>query len=107
MVVHVYRYPNLKSVRELNYKIGYGKLNQQRTALIDNAIVEQVCNSKIVLFCEGSVCFNLLLICDNVVIALGKYGIICTEDLIHEIMTVGPHFKQANNSLWPFRGHLD
>ncbi|RZC71234.1 hypothetical protein C5167_034413 [Papaver somniferum] len=24
---------------------------------------------------------------------LGKYGIICIEDLIHEIMTVGPHFK--------------
>ena len=66
MVVHVYRYPNLKSVRELNYKRGYGKLNQQRTALTDNAIVEQVCNPKIVLFCEGSVCFNLLLICDNV-----------------------------------------
>ena len=35
--------------------------------------------------------------------ALGKYGIICTEDLIHEIMTVGPHFKQANNFLWPFK----
>nr|POE56079.1 60s ribosomal protein l7-4 [Quercus suber] len=71
-----YGYPNLKSVRELIYKRGYGKLNQQRTALTDNAIVEQ---------------------------ALGKYGIICTEDLIHEIMTVGPHFKQANNFLWPFK----
>ena len=35
--------------------------------------------------------------------ALRKYGIICTEDLIHEIMTVGPHFKQANNFLWPFK----
>ncbi|KAK9998677.1 hypothetical protein SO802_018280 [Lithocarpus litseifolius] len=71
-----YGYPNLKSVRELIYKRGYGKLNQQRTALTDNTIVEQ---------------------------ALGKYGIICTEDLIHEIMTVGPHFKQANNFLWPFK----
>ncbi|OVA14881.1 Ribosomal protein L30 [Macleaya cordata] len=71
-----YGYPNLKSVRELIYKRGYGKLNKQRTALTDNAIVEQ---------------------------ALGKYGIICVEDLIHEIMTVGPHFKQANNFLWPFK----
>ncbi|KAL0012762.1 hypothetical protein SO802_007870 [Lithocarpus litseifolius] len=35
--------------------------------------------------------------------ARGKYGIICTEDLIHEIMTVGPRFKQANNFLWPFK----
>ncbi|KAI4387505.1 hypothetical protein MLD38_005333 [Melastoma candidum] len=71
-----YGYPNLKSVRELIYKRGYGKLNQQRIALTDNSIVEQ---------------------------ALGKHGIICTEDLIHEIMTVGPHFKEANNFLWPFK----
>jgi len=32
---------------------------------------------------------------------LGQYGIICVEDLIHEIYTVGPHFKQASNTLWP------
>ncbi|OVA07522.1 Ribosomal protein L30 [Macleaya cordata] len=71
-----YGYPNLKSVKELIYKRGYGKLNKQRTALTDNSIVEQ---------------------------ALGKYGIICVEDLVHEILTVGPHFKQANNFLWPFK----
>ncbi|XP_030470956.2 60S ribosomal protein L7-2-like isoform X1 [Syzygium oleosum] len=69
-------YPNLKSVRELIYKRGYGKLNKQRIALTDNTIVEQ---------------------------ALGTHGIICTEDLIHEIMTVGPHFREANNFLWPFK----
>ncbi|RRT70916.1 hypothetical protein GW17_00005236 [Ensete ventricosum] len=34
---------------------------------------------------------------------LGKHGIICVEDLVHEIMTVGPHFKEANNFLWPFK----
>ncbi|KAJ7962684.1 60S ribosomal protein L7 [Quillaja saponaria] len=71
-----YGYPNLKSVKELIYKRGYGKLNQQRTALTDNSIIEQ---------------------------ALGKYGIICVEDLIHEILTVGPNFKKANNFLWPFK----
>ncbi|KAK9136895.1 hypothetical protein Sjap_007489 [Stephania japonica] len=71
-----YGYPNLKSVRELIYKRGYGKLNKQRIALTDNSIIEQ---------------------------ALGKHGIICMEDLIHEILTVGPHFKEANNFLWPFK----
>ncbi|GMN43782.1 hypothetical protein TIFTF001_012974 [Ficus carica] len=71
-----YGYPNLKSVRELIYKRGYGKLNKQRTALTNNSIIEQ---------------------------ALGERGIICTEDLIHEIATVGPHFKEANNFLWPFK----
>ncbi|ONK79444.1 uncharacterized protein A4U43_C01F6430 [Asparagus officinalis] len=71
-----YGYPNLKSVRELIYKRGYGKLDKQRVPLTENTIIEQ---------------------------ALGKFGIICIEDLIHEIMTVGPHFKEANNFLWPFK----
>jgi len=71
-----YGYPNLKSVRELVYKRGFGKVNKQRKALNDNAIIEQ---------------------------ALGKHGIICVEDVIHEITTVGPHFKQVSNFLWPFK----
>jgi len=42
---------------------------------------------------------------DNNVIeqALGKFGIICIEDLVHEIYTVGPHFREANNFLLPFK----
>ncbi|CAN6277319.1 unnamed protein product [Urochloa humidicola] len=71
-----YGYPNLKSVRELIYKRGYGKLNKQRIPLSNNNVIE-----------EG----------------LGKNNIICIEDLVHEIMTVGPHFKEANNFLWPFK----
>jgi large subunit ribosomal protein L7e len=68
--------PNLKTVRELIYKRGYGKVEKQRIPLTDNSIIEK---------------------------ALGQYGIICVEDLIHEIYTVGPHFKQASNFLWPFK----
>ncbi|KFY32402.1 hypothetical protein V493_00220 [Pseudogymnoascus sp. VKM F-4281 (FW-2241)] len=71
-----YGYANLKTVRELIYKRGYGKIDKQRIALTDNAIVEA---------------------------NLGKYGIVCMEDLIHEIYTVGPNFKQASNFLWPFK----
>ncbi|GBF66666.1 60S ribosomal protein L7 [Trichophyton mentagrophytes] len=71
-----YGYPNLKSVRELIYKRGYGKINKQRVALTDNQLIEE---------------------------NLGKYGIVCMEDLIHEIYTVGPNFKQASNFLWPFK----
>jgi len=69
-------YPNLKSVRELIYKRGFAKVAGCRKALSDNAIIEK---------------------------ALGKYNIICMEDLIHEVFTVGPHFKQVNNFLWPFK----
>ncbi|KAI0208982.1 60S ribosomal protein L7 [Lamellibrachia satsuma] len=68
--------PNLKSVRELIYKRGFGKLDGRRIPLTDNAFIEE---------------------------KLGKFGIICMEDLIHEIFTVGPHFKEANNFLWTFK----
>lgn len=71
-----YGYPNLKSVRELIYKRGYGKVGKDRIPLTDNSVIEGV---------------------------LGKHGIICMEDLIHEIYTVGPAFKEANNFLWPFQ----
>ncbi|OWT43601.1 60S ribosomal protein L7 [Pochonia chlamydosporia 170] len=71
-----YGYPNLKTIKELVYKRGYGKVNKQRTALTDNAIIEE---------------------------SLGKYGIVCMEDLVHEIYSVGPNFKQASNFLWPFK----
>ncbi|XP_033118287.1 60S ribosomal protein L7-like isoform X1 [Anneissia japonica] len=69
-------YPNLKTVRELIYKRGYGKVDRRRVAITDNSVI------------EGT---------------LGHLGIICVEDLIHEIFTVGPNFKQANNFLWPFQ----
>jgi large subunit ribosomal protein L7e len=55
---------------------GYGKVDKQRLPLTDNEIIED---------------------------HLGKYGMICMEDLIHEIYTVGPNFKQASNFLWPFK----
>ncbi len=71
-----YGQPNLKSVRELIYKRGYGKINGQRIPLTDNRLIEE---------------------------NLGKHGIVCMEDLIHEIFTVGPHFKEASNFLWPFK----
>ena len=41
-IILVFSYPNLKSVRELIYKRGFGKLNKQRIALTDNSIIEQV-----------------------------------------------------------------
>lgn len=68
-------YPNLKSVRDLIYKRGFAKVDGQRLPITSNNMIEQ---------------------------KLGSRGIICVEDLIHEIFTVGPAFKQANSFLWPF-----
>nr|CAJ17237.1 ribosomal protein L7e [Agriotes lineatus] len=70
-------YPNLKSVRELVYKRGFAKVTGQRIPITSNKIIED---------------------------RLGKSSnIICTEDLIHEIFTVGSKFKFASNFLWPFK----
>lgn len=69
--VLLYRYPNLKSVRELVYKRGYGKLNKQRVALTDNSIIEQVWVSVLVFFWEGKQ-YVLLLTCSYVIIGFGQ-----------------------------------
>merc|ERR1719213_1233941 len=71
-----YGYPTLKTVRELVYKRGFGKVNKQRIPLSDNEIISK---------------------------ALGEFGIHGMEDIIHELYTVGPHFKQVSNFLWPFK----
>merc|ERR1712037_351081 len=48
---------------------------------------------------------NLKTVKENSVVegSLGDVGIQSVEDLIHEIFTVGPNFKRANNFLWPFK----
>ncbi|KAH0945565.1 hypothetical protein HN011_011794 [Eciton burchellii] len=69
-------YPNLKSVHELIYKRGFAKINRQRVPINGNSVIEK---------------------------KLGRYNIICIEDLIHEIFTVGQRFKYASNFLWPFK----
>jgi 60S ribosomal protein uL30 len=71
-----YGEPNVKSISELLYKRGFGKVNRQRIPITDNAIIAA---------------------------ALGKFGIICIEDVIHELATCGKHFKEVNNFLWPFK----
>jgi large subunit ribosomal protein L7e len=32
-----------------------------------------------------------------------KGEVICIEDLVHQIYTVGPHFKECSKALWPFK----
>lgn len=68
-------HPNLKSVRELILKRGQAKIKKKKMPLTDNMLIEE---------------------------HLGNYGIICLEDLIHEIYSAGKHFKKVTNFLWPF-----
>ncbi len=68
-----YGYLTRETISKLIYKRGYMKENGFRIPIENNEQIEK---------------------------NLGKYGIICIEDLIHEIATVGPHFKEANSFLW-------
>lgn len=69
-------YPNLKTIRELIYKRGFVKVHGKRTPLMNNSQVEK---------------------------ELGRYGIMCVEDMVHEIATCGKNFTQVSNFLWPFK----
>eukprot|EP01128_Nolandella_sp_AFSM9_P011757 TRINITY_DN8684_c0_g1_i1.p1 TRINITY_DN8684_c0_g1~~TRINITY_DN8684_c0_g1_i1.p1 ORF type:complete len:255 (-),score=65.07 TRINITY_DN8684_c0_g1_i1:589-1332(-) len=69
-------YPSRKTVKDLIFKRGYGKINGERVAFTNNTIIEE---------------------------ALGKQDIICLEDVVHEICTVGENFKIVNKFIWPFK----
>ena len=71
-----YGAPSRRTVHNLIYKRGFGKIDGQRIPFTTNEVIEK---------------------------GLGQFGIKCTEDLLHEIFTLGPHFKEANNFLWPFK----
>ena len=67
------RYPSRKTISDLVHKRGYAKIEKQRLPLSSNEIIEKY---------------------------LGTHGIICIDDIVHEIYTTGPHFKEANNFIW-------
>jgi len=67
---------NVKSVSELLYKRGFAKIDRQRIPITDNSVIAK---------------------------HLGKLGVICIEDVIHEIVTCGKNFREVNNFLWPFK----
>lgn len=68
-------FPNLKSVRELILKRGQAKVKNKTFPLTDNTVIEE---------------------------HLGKFGVICLEDLIHEIAFPGVHFMEISQFLRPF-----
>ncbi|KAM0900470.1 hypothetical protein ACQ4PT_020605 [Festuca glaucescens] len=71
-----YGFPNLKNVKELIYKKGRGFFDKEPFPLTSNDLIEK---------------------------ALGEHGVICLEDVVHEISTVGPHFRETSSFLMPFK----
>ena len=71
-----YGYPSHKTVRDLIYKRGALKINGQRIPITSNCMIKK---------------------------ALGDKDVVCVEDIINEIYTVGKNFKEVNNKLCPFK----
>jgi len=71
-----YGTPSLKTIQELIFKHGFGKDGKTRVPLSDNSVVERL---------------------------LGKHNMVCLEDIVKEIHTVGPNFKEAAKFLAPFK----
>ncbi|XP_023296298.2 60S ribosomal protein L7 [Lucilia cuprina] len=71
----VYGYPNIGTIRELVFKKGFARINGKKTAIQSNTMIEE---------------------------NLGEKGIICLEDIIHELFTVGPNFQAVKEFLCAF-----
>ncbi|XP_019487907.1 PREDICTED: 60S ribosomal protein L7-like 1 [Hipposideros armiger] len=68
-------FPNLKSVRELILKRGQAKVKNKIIPLTYNTVIEE---------------------------HLGKFGVVCLEDFIHEIAFPGKNFQAISRFLCPF-----
>jgi large subunit ribosomal protein L7e len=71
----VYGTPSAFTVRELVFKYGFIKYKDKKTAISSNTQIEEL---------------------------FGESGVICVEDVLHEIATVGPNFDKILKSLYPF-----
>jgi large subunit ribosomal protein L7e len=72
-----YGIPSKAVILDLLQRRGHGKIDGKKIPLSDNTVIEQ---------------------------ALGSdTGILCLEDLVHEISTVGENFERVQKFLWPFQ----
>lgn len=70
-----YGYPTIQTVRDLIFKHGYLSVDGKKTPMNSNKLIED---------------------------HLGKYGIICIEDIVHALFTVSDNFKNIRGQLLPF-----
>jgi 60S ribosomal protein uL30 len=72
----LYGVPSKGMVEDLIRRRGHGRVRGKRTPLSDNLVIEE---------------------------ELGEEGIICVEDLVHELNAAGASFAAAAAFLWPFK----
>lgn len=71
----IYGTPNSGTVRDLIFKYGFIKYKGKKTAISSNTQIEET---------------------------FGENGIICVEDVVHEVYTVGPNFDKITRAIYPF-----
>lgn len=71
----VYGAPDIISVRDLIFKYGFIKHKGKKTSISSNQVIEEI---------------------------FGESGIICVEDICHEIFTKGPNFDKVTKAIYPF-----
>ncbi|CRK93012.1 CLUMA_CG006465, isoform A [Clunio marinus] len=71
----IYGTPDVGSVRDLIFKYGFVKYNGKKSAISSNIQIEEI---------------------------FGNIGIICVEDIVHEIISVGPNFDKVTKMMYPF-----
>jgi len=93
--------PTKKTIHDLIFKRGYIGL-KTNYANPDKILSERSRNDRFDWDKEKK--FLRVKLCDNQVVEkhLGLYDIICVEDIIHEIHSVGPFFDKVNQLLAPF-----
>lgn len=69
-------YPNINTVRELIFKHGFLKIDSKKVAIDSNKLIED---------------------------HLGTLGIICIEDIVHELFNVTENFDKIKEFLLPFK----
>jgi large subunit ribosomal protein L7e len=74
-----YGIPSKAVINDLIRRRGHGKLDGKRIPLSDNTIVEKALGDST----DGSV--------------------ICIDDMVHELETIGDQFKKVNTFLWSFQ----
>jgi len=76
-----YGYPSVEMVRKLIYKRGFAKVRHRPGAVSRIPIMDT----------------------DLITQNLGKMGVETVEDIVHQIVTAGPYFRECANFLWPFK----
>lgn len=71
----IYGTPNVGTVRDLIFKYGFIRHNRKKTPIASNTQIEEI---------------------------FGDNGIICVEDIVHEVATVGGNFDKITSALYPF-----